>query len=143
MKVAVFWDSAINIDSYYVKDNTAYSYWTDKPFTFHHSISSKCFPYIHNYQWFGEGSSFLALNDWVDRKTIISESGIKSTIVDNALRALKGRNIIMQNTQRRGEYKLPTKSFSVWIKTKRIAEESADNAAPGLFEAGEDDNSGL
>tara|TARA_R110000868_G_scaffold11751_7_gene57313 strand:+ start:191 stop:1468 length:1278 start_codon:yes stop_codon:yes gene_type:complete len=82
-------------------------------------------------------------DDWVDRKTIISESGIKSTIVDNALRALKGRNIIMQNTQRRGEYKLPTKSFSVWIKTKRIAEESADNAAPGLFEAGEDDNSGL
>ena len=41
MKVAVFWDSAINIDSYYVKDGEAYSYWTDKPYNFHHSISSK------------------------------------------------------------------------------------------------------
>jgi len=67
VKVAVFWDSAINIDSYYVKGDEAYSYWTDKPFTFHHSMSSKCFPVIHNYQWFGKGSSFLALNDWVDR----------------------------------------------------------------------------
>ena len=67
MKVAVFWDSAINIDSYYVKDGEAYSYWTDKPYNFHHSISSKCFPVIHNYQWFGEGSSFLALSDWVDK----------------------------------------------------------------------------
>jgi len=67
MKIALFWDSAINIDSYYVKDGEAFSYWTDKPFTFHHSISSKCFPVIHNYQWFGETGTFLNLSEWVDR----------------------------------------------------------------------------
>ena len=30
-------------------------------------MSSKCFPVIHNYQWFGKGSSFLNLGEWVDR----------------------------------------------------------------------------
>ena len=82
-------------------------------------------------------------DSWVDRTTIINESGIKSSIVDNALRALKGRNIIMQNTQRRGEYKLPTKSFSVWIKTKNIAEASADSSGPSLFETGDSDSSDM
>ena len=67
MKVAVFWDSAINIDSYYVKDGEAFSYWTDKPFTFHHSISSKCFPVIHNYQWFG---GVLDASNLIKRKNL-------------------------------------------------------------------------
>jgi len=36
--------------------------------------------------------------------------------VDNALRSLKQNGTIMANDARKGEYKLPTRSFAVWIK---------------------------
>lgn len=36
--------------------------------------------------------------------------------VNNALQALKTRNIIIPNPFQPGEFKLPTKSFAAWIK---------------------------
>jgi hypothetical protein len=41
---------------------------------------------------------------------------VKPTQVTNALKALRERHIILANDKKQGEYRLPTKSFAVWIK---------------------------
>ncbi|OPH84439.1 AAA family ATPase [Nitrobacter vulgaris] len=68
------------------------------------------------------------MDDWVGRQTIINRSGVKPSIVNNALTALRDRKIILLNPRVRGEYRLPTRSFAVWIK----ARESQKKAEPAL-----------
>jgi hypothetical protein len=77
------------------------------------------------------------LDGWMSRQDIITKSGIKESQVSNALNALKGRNIIIASPQHKGEYRLPTKSFAVWIRgieAKRVAAEAADQ---GTIQFGE------
>jgi len=62
-----------------------------------------------------------SLDDWVGRPEIIKRSGVKDRIVDNALRALKAKKIITANDRVKGEYRLPTKSFAVWIRARESA----------------------
>jgi AAA+ ATPase superfamily predicted ATPase len=59
-------------------------------------------------------------DQWVARSLIIDglKNILNSSTIDNALRALKSKNIILQSSANRGEYKLPTKSFAAWIKVK-------------------------
>jgi hypothetical protein len=59
----------------------------------------------------------------VDRQTIVRESGLKASSVDNALRALKAKQVILQDEhkKRSGVYRLPTRSFAIWIKLKDTA----------------------
>ena len=71
---------------------------------------------------------------WVQRATIIEQSGLKGSTVDNAIRALKGNNIIIQNDLRLGQYRLPTKSFAVWIQVRRKAEQVVIDEDPKLFD---------
>ncbi|MBS4058258.1 MAG: hypothetical protein KGZ82_13140 [Bacteroidales bacterium] len=52
---------------------------------------------------------------WVNRTMIKNELEIKDTTLNNALQALKSRNIIIPNNAQSGEFKLPTKSFAAWI----------------------------
>ncbi len=59
-----------------------------------------------------------SLDAFIPRPEIIKKSGVKEKIVDNALKALKERKIIIPNERVRGEYRLPTKSFAVWIKAR-------------------------
>ncbi|MCA1400036.1 ATP-binding protein [Bradyrhizobium sp. BRP56] len=68
------------------------------------------------------------MDDWVGRQTIINSSGVKESIVNNALSALRERKIILSNPRARGEYRLPTRSFAVWIK----ARETQKKAEPAL-----------
>ena len=56
------------------------------------------------------------LDGWISRAEIIKASGVKNTQVTNALKALKDRGIILLNPEKPGEYRLPTRSFAVWIK---------------------------
>jgi hypothetical protein len=71
-------------------------------------------------------------NDWVGRAELLKESGLKPGTVDNGLRALKAKDIILQSESRQGQYRLPTKSFAVWIKAKNKAEKaSQENGDPG------------
>jgi hypothetical protein len=72
------------------------------------------------------------LDAWVDRATIIAESGLKGGTVDNALRALKSKNIILDSEMKRGDYRIPTMSFAVWIKARNVAQKTSE--APGLFD---------
>lgn len=64
---------------------------------------------------------------WVSRKTIISESGLPGTTVNNALAALKTRGIIIADDSRKGRgfYRLPTRSFAAWIKAIKSVEKQA------------------
>jgi hypothetical protein len=63
---------------------------------------------------------------WVTRKTIIAESGVSETSVNNALQALKGNQTIIQDETRRGFYRLPTNSFAAWINAIRSARAKSD-----------------
>lgn len=56
------------------------------------------------------------LDGWVNREKIKTSLNIKDHTLNNALQALKNRNIILVNPAQKGEYRLPTKSFAVWIK---------------------------
>lgn len=52
---------------------------------------------------------------WVERKALIKDAGLGEKTVDNALVALKSREIVLVDDTRRGFYRLPTKSFAAWI----------------------------
>ena len=64
MNIGLFWDEAINLSSYYVKDGVGYSYFTDEPYTYHHSVSSQCYPATHNFTFLWGNGSFLNLSEW-------------------------------------------------------------------------------
>ena len=65
MKVAIMWDGAIGVKSYYVKEGTAYSFSDDTPYNYHHTISSQCFSNTHNWNFMWDTGCFLNLNEWV------------------------------------------------------------------------------
>ena len=52
---------------------------------------------------------------WVPRKILVKESGVKETTLNNALNALKAKNVILADDARQGFYRLPTRSFAAWI----------------------------
>lgn len=63
------------------------------------------------------------LDEWVDRAKIKKvNSELKDTTINNAIQALKTRNIILANQNKQGEFRLPTKSFAVWIKAQERME---------------------
>ena len=59
---------------------------------------------------------------YVQRKTIIEESGLKRHTVDNALAALKKRGSIVAKSGQKGHYRLPSRSFATWIRAFKITE---------------------
>jgi hypothetical protein len=66
---------------------------------------------------------------WVTRPKIIASSGVRERIVDNALRVLKERRIIIQNDRVRGEYRLPAKAFAAWIKAREAVPAAKNGTA--------------
>ncbi len=62
-------------------------------------------------------------DSWVNRTKIKQEIDIKETTLNNALQALKNRNIIIPNPAQPGEFRLPTKSFAAWIKAFYMLDE--------------------
>ncbi len=53
---------------------------------------------------------------WVSKKSIREATRIKESILTNALKALVTRNILVTRAGKRGEYRLPSESFAVWIR---------------------------
>jgi hypothetical protein len=81
------------------------------------------------------------MDGWIKRPEIIALSGVKERIVDNALHALKDRRIIIASDRERGEYRLPTKAFAIWIRVRESARKAQENQeAPllALMEARDD-----
>lgn len=61
---------------------------------------------------------------WVKKADIRKEAaGIKASTLDNALVALKSRGVILTKPGAKGTYKLPSRSFAVWIRAYTQAEE--------------------
>jgi len=65
-------------------------------------------------------------DSWVSRKQLISESRLKDTTVNNALAALKRKEIILADESRQGFYRLPTRSFAAWINAIKSAPSRAE-----------------
>jgi hypothetical protein len=73
------------------------------------------------------------LDKWVDRATIIAESGLKAATVDNALRALKPKNIILWDKSKPGNYRLPNQAFAIWLRARELAKTLPKEGEPTLF----------
>lgn len=65
-------------------------------------------------------------DNWISRATILAESGVSTSSVNNALKALRDKEIIITDSARRGFYKLPTKSFAAWINAVKSARAKND-----------------
>lgn len=65
-------------------------------------------------------------DSWVSRKQLISESRLRDTTVNNALAALKRKEIILADESRQGFYRLPTRSFAAWINAIKSAPSRTD-----------------
>lgn len=65
------------------------------------------------------------LDGWVSKNDIRKASGLKDSTLNNAISALKKRHIIISKPGTKGTYKLPTKSFAVWIGAYTKAKETA------------------
>ncbi|MCU1287069.1 MAG: hypothetical protein JWO13_3419 [Acidobacteriales bacterium] len=57
-----------------------------------------------------------SLDGFVTKAHLKKETALKDTTLNNALRALSKRRIILPKPGTKGVYRLPTKSFAVWIK---------------------------
>ena len=53
---------------------------------------------------------------WISKKELQERLALKPYTLNNALTALKKRNIIVPRSGRAGEYRLPLMSFAVWVK---------------------------
>lgn len=67
-------------------------------------------------------------DNWSTRKEIIAGCGVAESSVNNALAALKKREIIIADEARKGYYRLPTRSFATWITVRNEAEGNGLNA---------------
>jgi len=55
-------------------------------------------------------------DDWVTKQDLKTATKLKPATLNNAITALKKRGIIIPQPGRHGIYRLPTRSFAVWIK---------------------------
>lgn len=67
MKIGLFWDSAININSYYIKNGKAFRYLDHQPYFYHHAFSPECFGAVHNLPFLWNDGVFLNLSEWQEK----------------------------------------------------------------------------
>lgn len=56
------------------------------------------------------------LDRWVTKKEIRAAFSGSDSILDNAIKALRSRNIILSKEGERGVYRLQQRAFALWIK---------------------------
>lgn len=77
---------------------------------------------------------------WIEKKKIAKETGLKKTTLTNALSTMKKKGIVLAKRGTRGEYRLPTKSFSVWIRafasdeSKKVVQQESGDVGGSLFD---------
>lgn len=69
------------------------------------------------------------LDRWITKKEIKSEFSGKGSTLDNAIHALRTRNIIQSKEGARGVYRLQNKAFALWIKLYTVDPKTLDSAA--------------
>lgn len=72
------------------------------------------------------------LDGWVTKAEMRKEAPkLKASTLDNALSALKTRGIIVPKKGMKGTYKLPSRSFAVWLRAYAQTEELMASNPPG------------
>lgn len=80
---------------------------------------------------------------WVTKTQIRKEApGIKAYTLDNALSALKTRGIIVPKKGTKGTYRLPSRSFAVWLGAYTQTEELIASNPPGPVTGPEEEKGG-
>lgn len=69
------------------------------------------------------------LDGWVSKGQIREAARIKESTLNNAIKALKDRSIIIPQEGKKGAYRLPNKSFAVWIRAYTQARVTAASLA--------------
>ena len=69
------------------------------------------------------------LDGWVSRSVLIEESGLDGDVVDKALHALELNDVILQDETKLDHYRVPTKSFAVWLRARNKVHLVAGNEA--------------
>jgi hypothetical protein len=64
--------------------------------------------------------------DYTSRQEIIKKSGLKTHTVNNALSAMRKRNIVIAKPGEKGQYRLPSRSFAAWILGFKLAGKATD-----------------
>jgi len=67
---------------------------------------------------------------WITKAEIRKKIKIKESTLNNAITALKKRHIIVAKPGVFGTYKLPTRSFAVWIKAFTKARQEIPSTTP-------------
>jgi hypothetical protein len=62
--------------------------------------------------------------EYISRQEIIKKSGLKIHTVNNALSAMRKRNIVVAKSGEKGQYRLPSASFAAWIFAFKTAEKA-------------------
>ena len=64
----------------------------------------------------------MAIHDdeWMTKEALRREAGLSETILTNALQALVSRGIILSREGKKGQYRLPSKSFSAWLRAYQM-----------------------
>jgi hypothetical protein len=68
-------------------------------------------------------------SQWVSKDDMRKALNIKESTLNNALSALKQRNIIIPQEGRKGIYRLPTASFGVWIRAYAKGAQTVEGAS--------------
>lgn len=68
MKIGLFWDAAIGINSYYVKEGVAHAFSNNQPYMYHSSLSTTCFNASHNLPFLWGDGCFINLSEWTDKE---------------------------------------------------------------------------
>lgn len=58
---------------------------------------------------------------WASKKTIFDDTNVKQSIISNALREFSKKEFLIINPKIKGEYKLSSGSFGVWINLQDLA----------------------
>ncbi len=64
--------------------------------------------------------------EYVTKQELRDESGLSGYKLNNALRSLKQRHIIIPKKGKQGVYRLPSRSFAVWIKAHAAKSEESE-----------------
>jgi AAA ATPase domain len=79
-------------------------------------------------------------DNWVTKDILRAETKLKDSTLSNAVNALTKRRIIIPRKGVKGQYRLPTKAFAVWIRG--YTQMAGDQMALGLEKEGSEKASG-
>tara|TARA_Y100000310_G_C20533942_1_gene739893 strand:+ start:95 stop:1093 length:999 start_codon:yes stop_codon:yes gene_type:complete len=117
MRFALIEDS-VAIKSYYIKDDTAYGYHDDKPYSYHHGFSPKCFLAMFNLPFLFEFGCHI---NWMDWETL-PDMNLDFIIYDKGKIGLDDDKYDKYHTDiLRSKY--PNVKILGWIKEVNVANE--------------------